>query len=709
MATLSQPIVEPRKPNSAVWEFLKQELAPTPNRLNATLRDVVCVVSIILVGEAARSQFLYLALFAVILTERDDPREALKAGLGITAFAFLSGLITLLLLPLAGDQTWFRVLLIFASVFFGMLIGRKFSPLAGLLISALASEALRTYDSSSNSEDVVDAILWFSLMYCFGTLTVPAIGYLFPHATPLERLEAGIDQRLQAAGAVFKNISGAPLSDGERKHRDGVNGLATTGISPLNQALAAVSSGQMLSDHDLLRWQMLLPNLELLTGLAAKLGHYRSSEFDEDQRAFAAALSDRVTQLAEDLKEAGRSGANGRIEGLAADWPRTQVQALLLFQAGEIVNSLFDNWRLEAEFQTLAIKDSAPVKKAPSPPFFARDSVHFAFKVAIASMICYVLYNAVDWPGISTCLITCPIVALDTVGATYRKLMLRLTGAVVGGLIFGIGGIALVLSNMSNVFELCLYAAVVYFVAGWVAKGSGRISYAGLQIALAFGLVAMREPVIPSEISAARDRVIGVLLASVVMWFVFGHLWPVNTLAQQRSKLAALIRNAADLLRLVTDDRPKDEKVARLQELRQSAKQALFAVSGAAEVSGFDSPHDARLQQTLSNLQQNAHALFMLEVIEVSLSLQHDLSSSETDATDDKNSMHGNANLLDKIASEVEEANDEQFQSAVRQLGDIEASLNELIMQASNDNQARIAQRRHSHVSRLVGSVKKLS
>src|SRR4030095_1422601 len=60
--------------------------------------------------------------------------------------------------------------------------------------------------------------------------------------------------------------------------------------------------------------------------------------------------------------------------------------------------------------------------------------VRFGLKVALAAMSCYVLYMALDWPGISTAFVTCCFIALESTEATLRKDRLRLAGCASGGL-----------------------------------------------------------------------------------------------------------------------------------------------------------------------------------------------------------------------------------------------------------------------------------
>src|SRR5258705_13749624 len=67
--------------------------------------------------------------------------------------------------------------------------------------------------------------------------------------------------------------------------------------------------------------------------------------------------------------------------------------------------------------------------------------IHFAIKGALAAFICYLIFTMFAYQGIYTSVITCVVCSLSTIGASVQKGILRLAGAVVGGLL---GVIALV-------------------------------------------------------------------------------------------------------------------------------------------------------------------------------------------------------------------------------------------------------------------------
>jgi multidrug resistance protein MdtO len=173
----------------------------------------------------------------------------------------------------------------------------------------------------------------------------------------------------------------------------------------------------------------------------------------------------------------------------------------------------------------------------------------FALKTTIAIMIVYSVYTMLDWPGLLTSIVTVFFVALGSVGETVHKLVLRLSGAIIGGLIAGLS-IVFLLPHFTDIGQLCMLTAVVALFAGWVTTSSERLSYAGMQIALAFfmGLLQTYSPA--NDLTVLRDRVVGILLGNVVMTLVFSSLWPESAISRLRGALADALRAIAALLRL---------------------------------------------------------------------------------------------------------------------------------------------------------------
>ncbi|WMD20224.1 FUSC family protein [Achromobacter seleniivolatilans] len=215
-----------------------------------------------------------------------------------------------------------------------------------------------------------------------------------------------------------------------------------------------------------------------------------------------------------------------------------------------------------------AMTADASAMPAPQPaePFLSPDAfrnpdhIRYAAKTTAAALICYLIYSALDWQDIHTAMITCYVAALGSVAETTQKLMLRIIGCLIGAAM-GVGAILFLIPHMSSVGSLMALVFVGAFVAAWVAVGSERVAYAGVQIALAFMMTVLQGFGPSIDMSIALDRVIGILLGNVVLYLVFSQLWPVSVGHRVREELGRALEGLARMARLGEGGR--DEAVAQ--------------------------------------------------------------------------------------------------------------------------------------------------
>ena len=193
---------------------------------------------------------------------------------------------------------------------------------------------------------------------------------------------------------------------------------------------------------------------------------------------------------------------------------------------------------------------AVPAEEKKTGGFFANDAftnsdhVHYALKTTAAAMFCYVLYSLLDWPGIHTSFITCYIVSLSTTAETVEKLTLRILGCLVGAAA-GIGAIVFLVPSVTSIDALMAIIFVGAYAAGYVAGGSPRVSYAGLQFAFAFFLSVVQGSAPAFDMTIARDRVIEILLGNFVVYVLFTNLWPVSVARRIDPAIGALLRISA--------------------------------------------------------------------------------------------------------------------------------------------------------------------
>jgi hypothetical protein len=151
--------------------------------------------------------------------------------------------------------------------------------------------------------------------------------------------------------------------------------------------------------------------------------------------------------------------------------------------------------------------------------------VHFALKVTFAAMFCYIFYSAIDWSGIHTAFITCTFIALESTEATLYKGTLRFVGCLIGGAL-ALFSIVFLMPHMETIASLVVLVACAAAIAGWVAAGSERISYAGLQMAFAFFYSIFQGYAPDTDLDNVRNRVVGILFGLIVTGLIFNYVWP---------------------------------------------------------------------------------------------------------------------------------------------------------------------------------------
>jgi multidrug resistance protein MdtO len=194
--------------------------------------------------------------------------------------------------------------------------------------------------------------------------------------------------------------------------------------------------------------------------------------------------------------------------------------------------------------------------KAHHPPrqLFVADAFsnpahwQFALKTTMALMISYAIYTLLNWPGMRTAIVTCFFVALSSLGETVHKLLLRLSGAVIGGLIACLC-IVFVLPHLTDIGQLCLLVFTVSVGAAWVSTSSELLSYAGMQIAFAFFLGVLQGYAPATDLTVLRDRVAGILLGNIVITIIFSSFWPQSARSAVRAAIADALRAIGEVIR----------------------------------------------------------------------------------------------------------------------------------------------------------------
>ncbi|MBB2200831.1 FUSC family protein [Gluconacetobacter tumulisoli] len=206
------------------------------------------------------------------------------------------------------------------------------------------------------------------------------------------------------------------------------------------------------------------------------------------------------------------------------------------------------------------------------------DHVRFAVKGTAAVMTSYFIFKILDWPGIHTCIITCFIVAQPTMGEMISKLTLRISGALMGAAL-GIGSIIVLMPHLNDIAAFLVLIFTGALIAAWIKTGDERIAYAGLQIGLAFFLTDLKDYGPTTDMTVARDRVVGIMLGNLVTYAMFTSFWPTSA----HDKVADALRRVVRALAAQCESLTPQVRLARTAEtfnaISASARMLEFAAT----------------------------------------------------------------------------------------------------------------------------------
>ena len=534
--------------------FLTREMRPTRGRLIDSMRIVVVVLVVVGIAETFRLPDIALSAYIVLfLSHREAASTVLSALIsGIAAVVAVAATIAIFMLSLS--EPALRIPLMAVATFGAAFLGRTATPgpvffTGGFIIAygltfgdELLGLALQPATAGnapqlevpeiafiSPEEALVQTLLWLGLSAAV-PLTALIAANLLTGRDPARVLRGVLAGRLATAARFCAGEKGAEV-ELEAQAFEG-----SAGLLKLHHLAGLLRQGRRVP----------IPNASLIDEIR-ELGLLLLTWLRVgDNRRDALAPAGAFCRAAERALQTGET-------------PGARPAAIVATGAARPLADAISH-TLHRIAETLAAPPApAPAKAgnaARSPrrllaadAFSNPEHVRFALKLTLAVMTCYFIESLADWPGIATCVPTCFMVALGTVGETLHKATLRIVGALIGAAL-GLGAILLLMPLMTNLGDLFLLLAPVTLLAAWIGCGSERIAYVGFQIGLAFYLVVLHGTGPTVDMYTARDRVIGILLGNVVIFVVFTTIWPVSVGSVVRTNVVKALGQLATLMGL---------------------------------------------------------------------------------------------------------------------------------------------------------------
>jgi multidrug resistance protein MdtO len=549
MSTAAQTLAE--WPRPVVWlrDFLKEELVPYPGRAALVARIVIAATIVMILTMTFRIPFGAYAATYTFMVSRESPRATVKSAITeVIAFA-CTVFYTIVGAMLFLNHPVLRVFWIISTLFLMFYATKTLTNYtAAARFGWLLVITIPLWDLHIQAEPKLEGMLWAVGALTLAGVVSVGVELLFAELKSGDDLVRLLAERLAAVENLLDYYAGeSPADDQPGKQ---ITHLAMLGTSGLRRRLQRSSYAPRAAEQ----LGAVVGLVGRLVDIAANMTHLTPKISDGDKI--------RIRGLAENI--AGIR--NDLLKGKAPQLTNIGIAispALPLFAEMEKTVSLITEAFTVSE--SSAANEPTPASGGDPPPtFFVRDALSnpehlkFALKGCLAASICYILYNAVDWPGISTAVMTCFLTALSTIGSSHQKQILRITGALAGGTL-GLAAQVFVLPHFDSIGGFTFLFAAVTIAAAWIATSGPRLSYVGVQLALAFYLINLQEFKLQTSLAPARDRVVGILLGLFVMWAVFDHLWTEPAVMQMRKAFIATLRFLAQFAR---EPLSKDVRVA---------------------------------------------------------------------------------------------------------------------------------------------------
>ena len=220
-----------------------------------------------------------------------------------------------------------------------------------------------------------------------------------------------------------------------------------------------------------------------------------------------------------------------------------------------------------------------------------RALMRYSAKLGIATTLAFIVGVASHRSDLSVIVWTALIAGLPTYGATLRKMILRIVGGVIGGLL-ALPVMMVVSPNFSSVGSYMAAFFVVLFISAYVSLSSGRLAYAGQQGGLSF-VIAYASLSPTDDFYAPLWRVWGIFLGLIIVTLVFLLVTPEYAGKALAPRVARILRAALLLLRPAPG-----LTVERVQQIDMEATLDLTQLLGIAE--------EAQVEGQLSGVNPNA-------------------------------------------------------------------------------------------------------
>ena len=576
------------------WNFLKNELAPYPGRAWVVARVTISATLVMLLVMTFQIPNGFLGAIFTLFLSRENPTATLVAGLqGNCRFSVLATVYTLIGAAMLVDDPLTHFLGVGISLFVSFfLISITNDYGTAVAFGFTIAGAIPLWDRNTlNVNDRVENTLWLGGVVAMGIVVAIVVEYVFRRVHPTTDLTEGIEARLQTVESVLRCAAAERPLDSVSEKR--LSLYARVGTSRLRRLIVR----SQYSAHFKAQLGTAVALVGQLVDVAANFRRAlteraKPAEADDLASHIDPADKARCERLADEIEMLGKDLVLRRLPAKIQRPAQEEPSKLPFLSAMERIVALipeaFSGSSTIEEFAASAFgrradpRTFSPPTRFPIPP--------------TCNLPCAA--RSRPWP------VTSSTRRLTGRGSVLRWRLVsspRFPPSAHRGRSKSCGSEGRSLAALSLAWErrsLCCHTStrlpaslsclwLVTAISSWIATASARLSYLGVQLALAFYLINLQEFTIQTSLSIARDRVFGVLLGLMSMWLIYDRLWVKNALDEMQTVFARNLEMFAELAeQLLEKDQIK--AIKRIRQLRDQLNAGFQAVTAQADAVLFE-------------------------------------------------------------------------------------------------------------------------
>jgi len=608
MATAASSATWQTSPFVWLGNFLRKELEPYPGRGALVARMVVTASIVMLVDMTFKIPFGAYATIYALTTSRDNPDATLR-DVKTTVIGFvLAAAHVLIGAVIFTSEPVLRLVWVLASLF---LMFFALSAVASRTASArfgyLVAVTLTLWDSHIRAEQKVVNTLWAIFSLSLANIIIAVVELVYVRLHPVDQITGALLERLHCVASLLRSLA-AGVNDkaGERR----ITTLAALGTSRIRRDLLRADYSSETNQQE----SAIIAMVGRLVDLGANLTYFTAQESDEDRRGFEQ-LAARIEVLSDSIS--GKQPLHE--QELPLESPFTGTLPLLreMERTVTVMGEVLSGAEHQGGYHPPPLKPEPARRVFVADAFSNPDHVRFGIRGGLAASICYLTYNLVAWPGISTAVTTCILTALTTVGASRQKQILRFAGAIVGGVILGFGAQMFILPAIDSIAGFLLLFLAVTTLSAWISASGPRLSYFGVQVALAFYLINLQEFRFQTSLAVARDRIAGILLGLLAMWLVFDQLWGASAAVEMERTFVSTLRLLARMMRAPVSPNPGvaiEETYSIRETINTNFDRLRQQADGVMLEFGPTRVHNIAMRSQLLNWQIQLRVMFVVRI-----------------------------------------------------------------------------------------------